>query len=53
MRRSGSDPVHAQHGSYLVTPAKLPHSNSQPEEVLMFVEQSGRFDNKPMASAAR
>ena len=25
----------------------------QPEEVLMFVEQTGRFDNKPVASAAR
>jgi hypothetical protein len=25
----------------------------QPEEVLMFVEQSGRFDNKPVARAAR
>lgn len=40
-------------GSYVLIPAELPHSNSQPEEVVMFVEQSGRFDNKPVASAAR
>jgi uncharacterized RmlC-like cupin family protein len=40
-------------GSFVLIPAELPHSNSQPEEVLMFVEQSGRFDNKPVASAAR
>ncbi|HEY1334334.1 MAG TPA: DUF4437 domain-containing protein [Myxococcaceae bacterium] len=40
-------------GSFVFIPAELPHSNSQPEEVLMFVEQSGRFDNKPVATAAR
>jgi uncharacterized RmlC-like cupin family protein len=40
-------------GSYVFIPAELPHSNSQPEEVLMYIEQSGRFDNKPVASAAR
>jgi hypothetical protein len=40
-------------GSYLLMPAESPHSNSQPEEVLMFVEQPGRFDNKPVATAAR
>ena len=40
-------------GSFVFIPAELPHSNSQPEEVLMFVEQPGRFDNRAEATAAR
>ena len=35
-------------GSYVLIPANLPHSNSQPEGVLLYGEQADKFDNKPM-----
>ena len=35
-------------GSYVFIPANLPHSNSQPEGALLYAEQPGKFDNKPM-----
>jgi uncharacterized RmlC-like cupin family protein len=40
-------------GSYILIPAGLPHTNSQPEEVLMFIQQSGKFDNLPAVASAR
>lgn len=48
--RYGSDPDHEQPygpGSYVFIPANHPHSNSQPDGALLYVEQSGRYDNKP------
>ena len=39
-------------GSYILIPAGMPHTNSQAEGALLFVEQPGRFDNKPAASPA-
>jgi uncharacterized RmlC-like cupin family protein len=35
-------------GSYVFIPANLPHSNSQPEGALLYGEQPGKFDNKPV-----
>lgn len=35
-------------GSYVFIPANLPHSNSQPEGVLLYCEQPGKFDSKPV-----
>jgi uncharacterized RmlC-like cupin family protein len=35
-------------GSYVFIPAKLPHSNSQPEGALLYTEQPGKFDNNPV-----
>ena len=40
-------------GSYILIPAGVPHTNSQPGEVLMFIEQGGKFDNTPATTAAR
>lgn len=48
--RYGSDPDHEQPygpGSYVFIPANHPHSNSQPDGALLYVEQSGKYDNKP------
>ncbi len=35
-------------GSYVFIPANLPHSNSQPEGALLYAEQPGKFDSKPV-----
>jgi uncharacterized RmlC-like cupin family protein len=35
-------------GSYVFIPANLPHSNSQPEGTLLYCEQPGKFDSKPV-----
>jgi len=35
-------------GSYVFIPANLPHSNSQPQGALLYTEQPGKFDNKPV-----
>jgi uncharacterized RmlC-like cupin family protein len=35
-------------GSYVFIPANLPHSNSQPQGALLYAEQPGKFDNKPV-----
>jgi len=35
-------------GSYVFIPANLPHSNSQPEGALLYCEQPGKFDSKPV-----
>jgi quercetin dioxygenase-like cupin family protein len=35
-------------GSYVFIPANVPHSNSQPEGALLFLEQPGKFDNNPV-----
>jgi len=35
-------------GSYVLIPANLPHSNSQPEGALLYGEQADKFDNKPV-----
>jgi quercetin dioxygenase-like cupin family protein len=35
-------------GSYILIPANLPHSNSQPEGALLYGEQPDKFDNKPV-----
>lgn len=35
-------------GSYVFIPANLPHSNSQPQGALLYGEQPGKFDNKPV-----
>jgi uncharacterized RmlC-like cupin family protein len=35
-------------GSYVLIPANLPHSNSQPQGALLYAEQSDKFDNKPV-----
>lgn len=48
--RYGSDPDHEQPygpGSYVFIPANLPHSNSQPDGAVVYVEQPGKYDNKP------
>ena len=48
--RYGSDPDHEQPygpGSYVFIPANHPHSNSQPDGAVVYVEQSGKYDNKP------
>lgn len=35
-------------GSYVFIPANFPHSNSQPEGALLYTEQPGKFDSKPV-----
>lgn len=35
-------------GSYILIPANLPHSNSQPDGALLYAEQPGKFDVKPV-----
>jgi quercetin dioxygenase-like cupin family protein len=35
-------------GSYVLIPANLPHSNSQPQGALLYGEQPGMFDSKPV-----
>ena len=35
-------------GSYVFIPANLPHSNSQPQGALLYGEQPGMFDSKPV-----
>ncbi len=35
-------------GSYVLIPANLPHSNSQPQGALLYGEQPGMFDAKPV-----
>lgn len=48
--RYGSDPDHEQPygpGSYVFIPANHPHSNSQPDGAVVYVEQPGKYDNKP------
>jgi uncharacterized RmlC-like cupin family protein len=35
-------------GSYVFIPANLPHSNSQAEGALLYNEQPGKFDSKPV-----
>jgi quercetin dioxygenase-like cupin family protein len=35
-------------GSYVLIPADLPHSNSQPEGALLYSEQPGKFDSNPV-----
>lgn len=49
--RYGTDPDHEQPygpGSYIFIPARLPHSNSQPDGAVLFLQQSGKFDNLPV-----
>ena len=38
-------------GSYVVIPRDAPHTNSQPEGCLMYIEQDERFDNKAAVAA--
>jgi uncharacterized RmlC-like cupin family protein len=40
-------------GSYVLIPAGYPHTNSQPGEVLMFIEQTGKFDNMPAVASTQ
>ncbi len=35
-------------GSYILIPANLPHSNGQPQGALLYGEQPGMFDSKPV-----
>jgi hypothetical protein len=35
-------------GSYVLIPANIPHSNSQAEGALLYTEQPGKFDSKPV-----
>jgi uncharacterized RmlC-like cupin family protein len=35
-------------GSYVFIPANVPHSNSQPEGAVLYGEQPGKFDSKPV-----
>jgi quercetin dioxygenase-like cupin family protein len=35
-------------GSYILIPANLPHSNSQAQGALLYGEQPGMFDSKPV-----
>lgn len=37
-------------GSYIVIPANWPHTNSQPGEVVMFIEQAGKYDSKAVTT---
>lgn len=46
--RFGSDPEHEQPygpGSYVFVPGGHPHSNSQPDGAVVYVEQPGKYDN--------
>jgi quercetin dioxygenase-like cupin family protein len=40
-------------GSYIFVPAGMPHTNSTPEETMIFIEQPAKYDTKLSASAAK
>jgi len=47
--RYGADPKHEQPfgpGSYVFIPANHPHSNSQPDGAMVYIEQPGRYDRQ-------
>ena len=49
--RYGSDPDHEQlygPGSYVFVPAHHPHSNSQPDGAVVYLEQPGPYDVHPV-----
>jgi len=50
--RYGPDPDHEKvygPGSYVFIPANLPHSNSQPDGAVVYLEQPGKYDNQPVS----
>jgi quercetin dioxygenase-like cupin family protein len=47
--RYGSNPGHEQPfgpGSYVFIPAHHPHSNSQPDGAVLYIEQPGKYDRQ-------